>query len=71
MSRRRSRPKSRRPTVAVWAPLVAVAVTALVAGAVGLRRRRPATAPGSGGNYAPEPLTGDPSSVAAEDVAPV
>jgi hypothetical protein len=75
MSRRRSRSKTRRPSATIWAPLVAVAVTAVLVGAarllVGLRRRRPATGAGPGGAYAPEPLTGDPTSVAAEDVAPV
>jgi hypothetical protein len=48
---------------------VAVAVTLVLAGiALVLRRRRSLP---DGGPYAPEPLTGDPASVDAADVAPV
>ena len=60
-----------------WAPLVAlVAVVAtVVLGALVrlvLGHQRSATDDGrDGGAYAPEPLTGDPSSVGATDVAPV
>jgi hypothetical protein len=59
-----------------WAPLVAlVAVVAtVVLGALVrlvLGHQRSATDGRDGGAYAPEPLTGDPSSVGATDVAPV
>jgi hypothetical protein len=71
MPRRR---RSRRTSANLWAPVVAVAVAALLVGAaplvVGLRHRRPTQAPDPGA-YAPEPLTGDPTSVGAADVAPV
>jgi hypothetical protein len=54
---------------------VALAVTAVLVGAarllIGLRRRRAPVGPIEGGAYAPEPLTGDPTSVGAADVAPV
>ena len=55
-----------------WAPFVAVTVTLVLAGIARLllRRGTPGTV-GDGGAYAPEPLTGDPMSVDAADVAPV
>jgi hypothetical protein len=76
--RRRSRSTSRFPglrSASLWAPVVAVAATAVLAGVarlmVKLDRRRPPAGPVDGGAYAPEPLTGDPTSVGAADVAPV
>jgi hypothetical protein len=48
---------------------VAIAVTLVLAAAALLLRRRRALA--DGGAYAPEPLTGDPTSVDAADVVPV
>ena len=66
--------RSRRPPATLWTPVIAAVVTAVLVGAarlmVGLRRRQASTARDAGA-YAPEPLTGDPTSVAAEDVAPV
>jgi hypothetical protein len=63
-------PRTRSPW---WAAPVAVAVTVVLAAVARLVLGRNVTvpAPGDGGAYAPEPLTGDPTSIDAHDVAPV
>jgi hypothetical protein len=54
-----------------WASTVALLVTVILAGVVRLLWRHRSAQPADGGAYAPEPLTGDPTSVDASDVAPV
>jgi hypothetical protein len=76
-SSRRSLPARLTPPPHAWAPVVAVLMTAVVAGAarvmIGLRGRRGhvGLVDDGGSAYAPDPLTGDPASVEAADVAPV
>jgi hypothetical protein len=57
-----------------WVSVVAVFVTVVLAGVARVvvgRRRHPVGVEGDGGAYAPEPLTGDPTSVEPADVVPM
>jgi hypothetical protein len=71
----RSRVARLAPPPPVWAPVAAVLATAVLVAAakltVGRRRDRGGIGGDGGSAYAPDPLTGDASSIEAADVAPV